>query len=571
MKSVPQLPDSAPFNAAQRLWLNGYLAALFNDVISSLPVQDVKPKARVLIMFASQSGNSEELAEAFGEKLISAGFDAPVISTEDYEEIDLTKEKTLLVVSSTWGDGDPPDNAVDFWKFLSSDDHPRLEGLSYSVLGLGDSNYLDFCGMGKAFDARFEALGAKRIAPRGDCDVDFEDAAAAWFETVLSELGTEVAEDEKSSGAEKTAYSKKNPFPAKLITNTKLNAEESDRDTRHFELSLAGSGMTYEVGDVLGVYPRNDEELVDELITLMGFDPEELIDGQTLRDALICTYDVRTINKGFLESWMEFSESPALRELLETDPEESPMEPYLFGREVIDVAIEHPASFPNASAFVGLLRKLGARLYSISSSPKAHKDEVHLTVAKVEYEAHGRSRKGVCSTYLSDRVNGDGTVPVYLQTAKHFKLPEDLSVPVIMVGPGTGIAPFRAFLEERAATNSPGKNWLFFGNPFESTDFFYKEELEGMLESGVLTTLSSAWSRDQETKIYVQDRMRENGAELWKWLEEGAHFYVCGDAKRMAKDVDTALHDIIAEYGGISGEDYISAMKKSKRYQRDVY
>lgn len=548
--SLPSIPASAPFSAEQRLWLDGYLAALLSESASASVAPNGPPKERVLVLYASQSGNSEALAEDFGEQLTNNGFEAPVLPMDEFAAEDLAKEKTLLIISSTWGEGDPPDNAVDFWETLSADSFEKLEGLNYAVLGLGDTNYLEFCGMGKRFDARLEALGATRLAPRGDCDTDFEDTASQWFETTLQALGTQAKPTEKPS-KEATHYSKKHPFPAKLLNNRLLNAADSDRDTRHFEFSLAGSGLTYEVGDVLGVYAKNDPALVDELIDTLTLDPSESVGETSLREALLEHYDIRAVSPSMLEAWPSSVEGEY--------------------HEVIDLAKAAPAKFDKASAFVSLLRKLGPRLYSISSSPKAHPDEVHLTVAKVQYEFEGRSRKGVCSTYLADRVNGDGTVPVFLQTAKHFKLPTDLSLPVIMVGPGTGIAPFRAFLEERAATKAPGKNWLFFGNPHEATDWFYREEFDSLAESGVLSKLSTAWSRDQERKVYVQDRMREAGQELWQWLKEGAHLYVCGDAKRMAKDVDAALHAVIEEHGGIDAADYVVGMKKDKRYQRDVY
>ena len=448
------------------------------------------------------------------------------------------------------GEGDPPDNAVDFWEALSFEDHASLDGLRFAVLGLGDTNYLEFCGMGKKFDQRFEALGATRIAPRGDCDTDYEETAAAWFNKTLEALGTSAPE-EKQAATTETAYSKKNPFPAKLLTNRLLNAQDSARDTRHFEFSLEGSGMSYEVGDVLGVYPKNDPELVDELIDQLSLDPNEPIGDATLRELLIQRYDVRAISQSLLKEWPVPAEGDY--------------------HELIDLAMATKPSFKDGKTFVALLRKLGPRLYSISSSPVAHPNEVHLTVAKVNYDFDGRPRKGVCSTYLADRVNGDGTVPIFLQTAKHFKLPTEHSAPVIMVGPGTGIAPFRAFLEERAASKAPGKNWLFFGNPHEATDWFYREEFEFMRERGILNELSTAWSRDQDTKVYVQDRMREAGAKLWQWLEEGAHVYVCGDAKRMAKDVDRALHDLVETHGKVDAAAYVAEMKKAKRYQRDVY
>ncbi len=592
----PQIPASAPFSPVQRLWLDGYLAGIFaaqglatnNAPGGQLTTSgEAKPKPRVLVMYASQSGNSEELASEFGEKLTAAGFDAPVIGTEDHTEIELGNESHLLIVSSTWGEGDPPDNAVEFWDLLKSDNHPRLENLHFAVLGLGDSNYLDFCAMGKLFDARFEALGATRITARGDCDTDFEEPAANWLNTVLGELSslsdasTSAAEPDKAtiSANSAPAYDKKNPFPARLLMNRRLNAEGSARDTRHFEIELTGSGLSYEVGDVLGVYPHNHPQCVDELTAALAFDGDQIVtlpDGEqiTLRRALLERFDIRNVNRPLLEAWAPACDSELLRKLLADDSDASAIESYLWGREIIDLVNEHRPRFASPEDFLALLRRIGARLYSISSSPKAHPDEVHLTIARVEYEAHDRRRLGVCSSFLSDRVYPEGEVNVFLQTAKHFKLPTDLNTPVIMVGPGTGIAPFRAFLEERRATEAAGLNWLFFGNPHEANDFLYRDELEVMIEDGTLQRFDTAWSRDQETKIYVQDRMREAGAELWKWLTEGAHFYVCGDAKRMAKDVDDVLHEVIAEYGGKSASEtaaYVADMKKSKRYQRDVY
>lgn len=583
MKSLPVIPDSAPFTTEQRQWLNGYIAGLVSEADGAPSVSN-KPKLRVPVIYASQSGNSEGLAEDFAEQLGEAGFEAPCFSTEDHEELDITKEKQLILISSTWGEGDPPDNAVEFWEKLQGGDHPKLEELSFSVLALGDTNYLEFCKQGKAFDARLQELGAKRFAPRVDCDTDFEEPAEAWFATVLTELkklDPEAGSDGEASGPKKKkeeGWSKKNPFPAKLTGNLKLNDEKSERDTRHFEFDLTGSGLSYEVGDVLGVYPKNNAALVDEMITALGFSPDDVVatsgkGDRPLRTALIEDFDITTLSAKAIADWSTKSESPFLKELLESD-DKAPLEDFIWGRELIDLVKDHPATFTDAAEFVGILRKLGARLYSISSSPKAHPNEVHLSVAKVTYDTHGRSREGVCSTYLSDRVNGDGTVPVFFQPAAHFKLPTDTSTDVIMCGPGTGIAPFRAFLEEREATEATGRNWLFFGNPYETTDFLYRDQLLASQEKGTLNRLDLAWSRDGDTKVYVQDKMREQGEELWKWLDGGAHFYVCGDAKRMAKDVDAALHHVAAVHGGLSEEGAKAFMKqltKDKRYQRDVY
>lgn len=564
MSNFPTIPENAPFTAAQRLWLNGYLAGLLSKSGGSAAMES---KPRVVLMYASQSGNAQSLAEEYGESLIGNGFEAPVVSCAEHTEIDLSKERQLLLISSTWGEGDPPDSAVEFWSKLSSDEHPRLENLSFSVLALGDSNYLHFCAMGKRFDERLEQLGAKRLSSRMDCDADYEELAAAWFNGVQKKLKVTVeATSSKPSGnGEKPAYSKKNPFPAALLVNRRLNTLESDRDTRHFEISLDGSGLTYDVGDVLGVYPENCPEMVDKILRALGCSGEEAvpIPGGTdapLRLALRNHYTITLPPRKFVNQFGErVGESVAK---------------FAEKREIIDLLQEFPNHGLDAAGFVGMLGKLTPRLYSIASSPNAHPGEVHLTVARVEYETHGRVRKGVASTFLSDRVEQGGSLPIFLQTAKHFKLPTNPDIPIIMVGPGTGIAPFRAFLEERRASAAAGRNWLFFGNPHRKTDFLYEDELSEMAADGFLTRFDTAWSRDQNEKIYVQQRMLENAAELWRWLDDGAHFYVCGDAKRMAKDVDAALHAIIELQGGLDEDDaaeFVAKMKKDHRYQRDVY
>jgi sulfite reductase (NADPH) flavoprotein alpha-component len=481
---------------------------------------------------------------------------------DEYPVGDLSKEKTVLAVSSTWGDGEPPDNAVEFWKALSAEEVAPLNDLRFAVLGLGDSNYLNFCGMGKQLDARFEALGARRLVPRSDCDTDFEDTAKAWFALVMEQLtgtGSATPAEPVIQAGTEVAYGKKRPFPAKLLENRRLNAPEADRDTRHFEISLEGSGLSYDVGDVLGVYPKNDPARVDELIEALQLEPDAAVPlpGQadetaTLREALMAHYDIRTVRETTLKAWPVSVHGNQFHEL-------------------IDLVHATQPTFASSKDFVSLLKKLAPRLYSISSSPLAHPGEVHLTVAKVRYYLEDRWREGVCSSFLADRVEDGGEIPVFIQAVKHFKLPQEPSRAVIMIGPGTGVAPFRAFLEERARSGASGKNWLFFGNPHQATDWFYREEFEDLFSQGVLTNLSTAWSRDQEDKIYVQDRLREQGAEVWAWMESGAHIYVCGDAKRMAKDVDTALHEIVAEHGKRDGGDYMAALKKEKRYQRDVY
>jgi sulfite reductase (NADPH) flavoprotein alpha-component len=587
MSSIPSIPDNAPFSAEQRLWLNGYLAGLFSDAtlgaralagLSAAPAAPAKP---LTILFGSQTGTSEGLAKKTAKAAEQRGFAPRLICMEKHDSLNLTKEERLLVITSTYGDGEPPDNAQGFWNWFSSDAAPKLEHLSYSVLALGDTNYAGFCQFGKNCDERLEALGAKRVHARQDCDVEYETSAAAWTERVFTALSSGESSAAPAPAAilveEATGYSRKNPFPARLLVNRKLNSEGSAKEVRHFEISLAGSGLSYEVGDALGVIPANCSSHVGELLEVLGCDGEEAVKtpdgGETsLRLALTQHYDISRPSNEFLKAAAERLLDGELKALL--DPARgADLKKWLWGREVIDVLHGLNTKFTTGK-FIGLLKKLQPRLYSISSSPKAHPDEVHLTVGAVRYETHGRARKGVCSTFLADRCATDTPVPVYIQVSHGFRLPANGDVPVIMCGPGTGIAPFRAFLEERLATGAKGKNWLFFGDQRRSTDFLYQETLEGWLGDGHLARLDLAFSRDQEEKIYVQQRMIENAPELWAWLQDGAHFYVCGDASRMAKDVDVALHRVAELAGGLSkeaAEDYVTKLKTDKRYQRDVY
>ena len=414
MNPTPQIPLNAPFNEAQRLWLNGYIAGIISQVNSeSNPSESSnnKIKQRIPIVFASQSGNSQSLAEQFGDQLEKSGFETPVFGAEEYENFDLTKEEFLLIISSTWGDGDPPDNAVDFWNHINSKNHPRLEKLQYSVLGLGDKNYLHFCAMGEKFDARLEELGAKRLTPRGECDVDYEETAEDWFNGVLKKLDTSIKKE--TAKAITDGYSKKNPFPAKVILNKNLNEQESSKQTHHVEFDLSGSHLNYEAGDVLGIYPTNDPELVDELTTNLNFNPDELVDDKKLKEILLNDYDIRNLTKDFVLAWFDKSNSEALGQIIKN----SSLEDYITGREIIDLVVDYPASFSEPKKFLSLLRKLSPRLYSISSSPNANKDKVHITVAKVFYESHGRSRNGVCSAYLADRCNKNDIANVFLQSS----------------------------------------------------------------------------------------------------------------------------------------------------------
>ena len=630
-RPVPYIPESAPFSEEQRQWLNGFFAGLFSTapvnpaaMLAQSPALTAPP-VPVLILFGSQTGNAEGLAKKVktaAEK--QSGFAPRLLDMAKYDAAELPKESNLLIITSTWGEGDPPDNAAGFFEKLQDESFPRLENLRYSVLALGDKNYEDFCGCGRKLDERLTALGARSLLPRQDCDTDYDTPAKTWMDAVLPIVQKGGAEAVKetpppaaghhdeakhmAAGAQAlvaagqpvrsqvvptrngsgpapvsapppAAYSRTNPFPARLLASRKLTLDGSDKDTRHYEIDLKGSGLVYEVGDALGLLPANSPELVQEILDALGFDGEEEVtshDGtkKPIRLALTNDFQIRTAHKEFLTALAQRDESDVfLKDLLDPNVR-TELDQYLYGREIIDFLLASPKLGFNPEEFVKLLRKQQPRLYSIASSLKAHPEQVHLTVDTLRYDAHGRKRHGVSSTFLADRVTDSTKLPVFIQQAKHFRLPEDMTRPVIMVGPGTGIAPFRAFLEERQATGAKGGNWLFFGAQKSATDFFYKEELEAMQKGGCLTRLDLAFSRDQAEKIYVQTRMRQNAAEMWRWLEDGAHFYVCGDAKRMAKDVDDALHAVVREIGGRSDDEakeYVAAMKKNKRYQRDVY
>ena len=596
--SIPFIPDNAPFTPSQRAWLNGFLAGMYCQTAApagaALPTVAVKPKLNVL--FGSQSGNAESIAKRLAKEAKKQGYDATISALEKATPAALAQEQCALIVTSTWGEGDPPDNAVQFWEQLKAENDLKLAGLNYSVLALGDTNYQHFCGFGKTLDSRLEALGAKRILDRVDCNVDFEAGAARWqtgiFEALktLDLVGSAPSLNGSGNGAaplaetapaeeEPLGYSRRNPFSARLLVNRKLTGEGSEKDTRHYEISLQGSGLAYEAGDALGILPTNSPELVDEMLMALGYDGEEEVSSpegekMPIRLALLREYQIRVPHLEFLNAMAEHDAADQyLKELINSEVR-TELDKFLWGREIIDFLVESPGVKFAPEEFVSLLKKLQPRLYSIASSLKAHPEQVHLTVDTVRYDTHGRKRKGVCSNFLAERAGKDTPVPVFIQISKHFRVPENGDLPIIMVGPGTGIAPFRAFLEERKATGAKGGNWLFFGAQKSSCDFFYQEELEAYRSDGFLTRFDTAFSRDQNHKIYVQNRMRENAQELWNWLEQGAHFYVCGDASRMAKDVDKALHEIVKSAGGRADEaagEYIQKLKSDKRYQRDVY
>ena len=571
------VPEDAPFTSEQREWLSGFLSKTFGTASDGAAQQD-GPVVPVTILVGSQTGNAESCAKRMAKDLNGGRFKTEVVDMGQYDPGRLAEEKNLLIITSTYGDGEPPDNAADLYEFILGDQAPAMKGVQFSVLALGDTEYPDFCKCGIDFDNRLESLGAERFYQRVDCDVDYDEAFASWRKGVVEGLGGAASIDTADSAESKSIpFGKKNPFSSPILRNDNLNGPSAQKETHHVELSLEGAGMHYVVGDALGVFPVNQEDQVDEILDSLPFNTNEQVPipggGEgSLRDALMTSYDIRALTPKLLQAWQKRSGSPYLRSVVESG-DRKVMNDFCWGRELIDLVTEYPADFSDGEEFVTVLKKLQPRLYSIASSPNAHPGEVHLTIAIVRYHSHGRERGGVCSTFFADRA--EGLQPrVFVHHNKAFRLVDDDNAPVIMVGPGTGVAPFRAFLEERRLRGAAGKNWLFFGNPHRETDFLYEEEFVSMQKDGILTHLDLAFSRDQEEKIYVQHQMEERGADLWQWLEAGASFYVCGDASRMAKDVDACLHRIVEKHGGKTEDEaknYIKALKKEKRYQRDVY
>jgi sulfite reductase (NADPH) flavoprotein alpha-component len=496
---------------------------------------------------------------------------------------ELTQCERLLVVTSTYGEGEMPDNAQALWDEISDDSAPSFANSYYSVLALGDTNYDGFCTAGILWDERLQALGAQRVTERVDCDVDYEEPANQWLNEALATIaqkGSSVAGDQQSSSVKKAAKSKfnrQNPLSAELITKKQLTQAGSSKETFHYEFSLEESGETYEAGDALNVVSSNRDELVDELLALFNTsgDLVEPYKGEslTLTDIFTNILEIRTPSKELIAELALRSGDEKLASLV-NDSNKEPLNNFLWGKDTTDLLKLYPQAQFSIAEFIALSKPLAARAYSISSSIKHHAQEVHLTVANVRYTQNDRDHHGVCSTFLADKAAVGDKIKCFFSPNKSFSVPQDTTAPMIMVGPGTGIAPFRAFLEERVATKAQGDNWLFFGDRNSETDFLYQDEIETMQSSGLLTRLDLAFSRDQSEKIYVQDRMLENAKELFAWLERGAYFFICGDAYHMAKDVDKALHTIIEQQGGLSAqasEEYVNQLKKQKRYVRDVY
>lgn len=568
--------------SAELQWASGYLAgyaaALGNRGTAAAPQSAA---ATLTVLFGSQSGNARRLATDLMHQAEARGLPVRSINMLDYKPAQLRSETHLLVLVSTHGEGDPPDAALELYEHLHGRKAPALPGLNFAVLALGDSSYEHYCKTGRDFDAVLEKLGGKRIHARADCDVDFAEPAGAWINTTLDAVQAAMrlaapAAAPKPAVVGTSTTTRERPFAATVLENLCLTGRGSGKETRHIELSLAGSGIHYEAGDALGVLPANPVPLVAEIIERLHLDANAPVtvgrDPAPLVQALTERVEITTLTAAFLAGWAEISGAQRLRELL-ADEDGQALSAYLGSCQIIDVLTEFPVTGLAEEDFVRLLRRLPPRLYSLASSLKACPEEAHLTVARVRYAAHGRAREGVASGWLAGRAP-DATVPVYIQDNPEFRLPADPATPVIMIGPGTGVAPFRAFLQDREATGATGRNWLFFGEQHFRTDFLYQTEWQRYRKDGLLTCLDVAFSRDQTQKVYVQHRMHARAQELWAWLEEGAHLYVCGDAKHMADDVHRALAAIVMQAGGRDREQadtYLRDLQRARRYQRDVY
>ena len=572
------------FTPTQLAWVSGYFWGMLNQqpgAVVSAPAQAVEAPAITLIS-ASQTGNARRVAEALRDDLQAAQLNVKLVNAGDYKFKQIAGEKLLVVVTSTQGEGEPPEEAVALHKFLFSKKAPKLDGTAFAVFGLGDTSYEFFCQSGKDFDSKLAELGGERLLDRVDADVEYQAAAAEWRARVVDVLKarapTAAPAQLATSGAvneiHTSPYTKEAPLTATLAVNQKITGRDSEKDVRHIEIDLGDSGLRYQPGDALGVWYQNDPALVKELVELLWLKGDEpvTVEGKTLplAQALEWHFELTVNTANIVENYATLTRSETLLPLV---GDKAQLQHYAATTPIVDMVRFSPAQL-DAEALIGLLRPLTPRLYSIASSQAEAENEVHVTVGVVRYDIEGRARAGGASSFLADRVEEDGEVRIFIEHNDNFRLPANPQTPVIMIGPGTGIAPFRAFMQQRAAEGAEGKNWLFFGNPHFTEDFLYQVEWQSYVKEGVLSRIDLAWSRDQQQKIYVQDKLREQGAEVWRWINDGAHIYVCGDANRMAKDVEQALLEVIAEYGAMDAEaadEFLSELRVDLRYQRDVY
>lgn len=572
------------FTPAQLAWVSGYFWGVLNqqpgsNAVAPAPVAEMPG---ITLISASQTGNARRVAEALRDDLIAAKLNVTLINAGDYKFKQIANEKLLIVVASTQGEGEPAEEAVALHKFLFSKKAPKLDNTAFAVFGLGDTSYEFFCQAGKDFDTKLAELGGERLLDRVDADVEYQAAAAQWRARLVDVLkarapaapSVQVAASGAVNEVHTSPYTKEAPLTASLAVNQKITGRDSEKDVRHIEIDLGDSGLRYQPGDALGVWYQNDPALVKELVELLWLKSDEpvTVEGKTLSlaEALQWHFEL-TVNTGnIVENYATLTRSETLLPLV---GDKAQLQHYAATTPIVDMVRFSPAQL-DAQALVDLLRPLTPRLYSIASSQAEVESEVHVTVGVVRYEIEGRARAGGASSFLADRVEEEGEVRVFIEHNDNFRLPANPQTPVIMIGPGTGIAPFRAFMQQRAADGAEGKNWLFFGNPHFTEDFLYQVEWQRYVKEGVLSRIDLAWSRDQKEKVYVQDKLRQQGAELWRWINDGAHIYVCGDANRMAKDVEQALLEVIAEFGGMdieAADEFLSELRIERRYQRDVY
>ena len=564
----------------QKAWLTGYLTAVSSvSVPVAVQEQQAAPVQTkdITILFASQTGNSQKIAHKLASAIQDENNTVTVASTADFKVNNLKKLDHLFIIASTHGEGEPPDNAISFYEYLHSKRAPQLNDVKYSVLSLGDTSYEFFCKTGIDFDERLKALGATAIVPRVDCDVDFEEAANGWIEQVKAKIATTsastVIKPTSPISNINNEYSRNHPFYAEVLEKINLNGRGSNKETIHLELSLEGSGITYEPGDVLAIVPRNNEQVVDLLVSALNFEGTTTVSingtSLSLKEALF-DLDITALSKTLLAKFVPFTSNEAFTKLIE-DREQ--LKDFVYGRDVIDVVEKFGPWTWTAQQFVEQLRKIPAREYSISSSYAAFPEEVHLTIGKVFYEQEGRYREGVVSGDVASNVEVGDQLAVYVKQNPNFKLPEP-TTPIIMIGAGTGIAPFRSFLQQREEQGAEGKSWLFFGDQHFVTDFLYQVEVQNWLKNDVLTNINVAFSRDQKEKVYVQHRLLENAKELYEWIEQGAIVYLCGDEKTLGHSVQEALITVIEQQRNVSRDEateYLKELQKQKRYQRDVY
>ena len=567
----------------QLAWLSGYCWARADggalptvaatDATSAASAEPALPPLAVTVLSASQTGHAREVADKLHAALAEQGINAKRISAADYKPKTIADEQVLLLVTSTQGEGEPPEEALSLHRLLFGKKAPPLPALRFAVCGLGDSSYPDFCQAGKDFDTRLAELGGERLAPRADCDVDYQATAAAWIADLVPRLAAlqPAAPRTPTAAAPATpaAYDRDHPFTAQLLARQKITGRHSTKDVRHIELDLAGSGINYQAGDALGVWCENDPARVDAILAALKLDGVTVIDGKTLREQLIREREISQNTPQFVQGYAALAKSADLDAEIATHG----AAPYAANTPLDAIVARYPAAI-TAEQLLTLLRPLTPRLYSIASAPEEVGEEVHLTVGVLHYEHDGKASSGAASGYLGERLPEDGAARVFVEPNPNFRLPDDPQAAIIMIGNGTGIAPFRAFMQARVAREAPGKNWLVFGNPHFTEDFLYQTEWQGWQKDGFLHRYSLAWSRDQAEKVYVQDKLREEAASVWQWLKDGAYVYVCGDAARMAKDVERALLDIIAGEGGMDADaaaDYLDELRQARRYQRDVY